>query len=417
MKGRSHSGSIKLDLEIEKLVYGGWGFGRHEGKVVFVPFTTPGDRVEVRPRVVKKNYIRASLIRILEPGSGRQIPPCRHFGSCGGCHWQHIEYARQVDAKRQVLEEILTHRFPQTGDLLMPMRASLRSYEYRSRARFQLQELAGEMRVGFFRFHTHDVEDIEMCPLLRPTLNDGLAHIRGAVQACPKHAWPRHIDAACAEEDGRWAAAETEPLEGQGLPGEEDPAAPAKTLVRTVGIFQYRFSPSVFFQANDFAVGDLVDRVSALARECGGSAALELFAGVGLFTLPLALTFASVTAVESSEAASRFCKENAAQAGLDNVRTHCADVLAWMGAAGSLAPPALDLVLLDPPRTGAGREIMRRIAEWSPETIIYVSCDPQTLARDLAALPIGNYQIDHLEGFDLFPQTYHFETVARLRRR
>jgi 23S rRNA (uracil1939-C5)-methyltransferase len=176
-------------------------------------------------------------------------------------------------------------------------------------------------------------------------------------------------------------------------------------------------APQVFFQANDFMISELVATVQELGRIPKPGSALDLFAGIGLFSLPIARGFTEVTAVESSPAASRLCDENAVNCGLYNIRVVCADVAAWMKAVASVASPSFDLVLLDPPRTGAGQEIMQRIGEWAPETILYISCDPQTLVRDLAFLPIRDYRIDFVQGLDLFPQTYHFETVVRLKRR
>jgi 23S rRNA (uracil1939-C5)-methyltransferase len=171
----------------------------------------------------------------------------------------------------------------------------------------------------------------------------------------------------------------------------------------------------VFFQANEFMLGELVATVPPLLT--GTSSALDLFSGVGFFSLPLTKRFREVTAVESNPTAHRLCLANAARAGAENLHAVCADVGSWIQAVGSIAAPAFDLILLDPPRSGAGPEVMRRLAEWGPETLIYISCDPQTLTRDLAALVPRQYRIDFAEGLDLFPQTYHFETVVRLRRK
>ncbi len=160
---------------------------------------------------------------------------------------------------------------------------------------------------------------------------------------------------------------------------------------------------------------DLAATVLGLAS--GGNAALDLYAGVGLFSLPLALRYPTVVAVEVSPLAHQLCIRNASNAGLGNLQAVCADVQRWMAAAGNIASPAFDLVLLDPPRTGAGIEVMNWLAARAPETIVYVSCDPQTLVRDLAALPAHQYRIDFIRGLDLFPQTFHLETVVRLIRR
>lgn len=413
MKKHRPSSAPAYELEIEKLVYGGWGLGRHQGKVVFVPFTMPGDRVQVRTESEKKTYLRATPLRIIKPGPGRQDPLCTYFGRCGGCQWQQLDYPRQVDTKRQILEALFRHRFPESAGMLDRVRGCPFPYHYRSRARVHVQNRRGVLKAGFFRHQSHDVEDIEACPLLRPALNDALTHIRRLLREQPPPVGPGQVDLAFSEDDGRWAMELTglKPLKEAGWRG-----GPAMRLQRRVGRFRYWVTPSVFFQANDFMVAELVEVVMDLLPASAGGSALELFAGVGLFSLPLAGRFEKVVAVEASEAASRLCQENALEASSRNLRVICASADAWMSAAGAVSPPAYDLILLDPPRGGAGKEVVQRLAEWAPETIVYVSCDPQTLVRDLALLPRSMYRIDRLEGLDLFPQTYHFETVVRLRR-
>src|SRR5947208_660614 len=168
-----------------------------------------------------------------------------------------------------------------------------------------------------------------------------------------------------------------------GRPESQSRENPETLLPRRVGAFTYHISPSTFFQANYLLLGPMVEKVRELARDAGLAAALDLFSGAGLFALPLAHQFRRVVAVEASPHASRLCERNARDAGLIHVQCICAAVTAWMKAVGSVAAPDFDLVVLDPPRAGAGNDVMQQLVEWSPETIIYVSCDPQTLARDL----------------------------------
>jgi 23S rRNA (uracil1939-C5)-methyltransferase len=186
---------------------------------------------------------------------------------------------------------------------------------------------------------------------------------------------------------------------------------------KRIGEFVYATSPSAFFQANDFLAAELVGLLRNLVKNRGTGTALDLFSGVGLLTLPLARQYASVVAIEQCPVASQLCSRNAEAAGLGNVRAICSDSARWMASVGSVTAPDFDLIVLDPPRTGAGLEVMNRIREWAPETIVYVSCDPQTLVRDVSVLPRADYRLDFVEGLDFFPQTYHFETVLRLTRR
>ncbi len=406
-----------FEVTIEKLVYGGAGLGRHEGKVVFVPFSVPGDRLLVRPVEEKKTFLRADVVRILKPGRGRATPECRYFEKCGGCQWQHIDYAGQIEAKRKILEESFYHRFPQTRDLPIIMRGCPHPYGYRSRARMQLRGLGSKAVVGFYRCGSHGVEDIESCPLFRPALNEALSSLRQFKLKVDIDPEPREMDLACSQEEDAWA---TERVGAEDSTGATPLLGTRKgtevILKRRIGEFTYSVTASTFFQANDFMVPELIALVRESAMGAGRNVALDLFAGVGLFSLPLARQFARVIAVENSSSAIRLCSLNASSAGLANLRAACADVAAWMKSEGASGKQDFDLIVLDPPRTGAGIDVMEKIREWAPAMVIYVSCDPQTLVRDLAALSPRSYRIDVVEGLDMFPQTFHFETVVRLIR-
>lgn len=390
-----------FEVSIAKLTYGGDGLGRHMGKVVFVPFSTPGDRLLVRAVEEKKNFVRARIVRIVEPGPGRSAPVCPYFEKCGGCQWQHIVYEQQVAAKRQILEELLHHRFPETHEIPISMRACPRPYGYRSRARVQVRMSEPNRVIGFFRCRSHAVEDIDQCPLFTSTLKKALDSLRRRVIEGAR--FPQEVDLLASEEEDAWACT---PATGES----ED-----KTIAKKAGTFRYSVTAAAFFQANDLMTERLIEIVRSCAKGAGSGLALDFFAGVGLFTIPLAGEFSHVVAVETVPEASRLCAINSAGAGMNNIDTVCADVLQYLESAEISPPP--DLVVLDPPRTGAGAEVMRRIRELKPRTIVYVSCDPQTLARDLSAVSPGDYRIDMVEGLDMFPQTYHFETVVRLTAR
>jgi 23S rRNA (uracil1939-C5)-methyltransferase len=404
------------EVLIEKLVFGGSGFARHEGKVVFVPFSAPGDRLVVRQVEEKKSFIRAEIVRILKHGNGRTTPVCAHFRKCGGCHWQHLEYSSQLEAKRQILEEAIYHRFPQARGLPIRMESCPQPFAYRSRARVQLRGAGEKALVGFFRPGSHTVEDVESCPLFRESLNEALGSVRQFKLKVDHDSKPQEMDIACSEEEGSWATARCgAPSADMGITtllgrrrGED------VVLRRSVGAFTYSVTASAFFQANDFMVAKLAALVQDLAKPLAGGSALDLFAGVGLFSLPLARQFAEVIAVENSALATRLCIQNARAAGFGNLQAECADVAAWIEMQERSAAGAYDLVVLDPPRTGAGPDVMKRISGMAPKRILYVSCDPQTLIRDLAAISPQDYAIRFVEGLDMFPQTYHFETVVLL---
>ena len=406
-----------FEVTIEKLVYGGMGLGKHLGKVIFVPFSVPGDRLRVHRVEEKKTFIRAEIAQILKPGDGRVTPACPHFGKCGGCHLQQLEYLRQVETKRRILEETMHHRFPETRELPIIMNACMQPLGYRSRARVQTRGTGEKASVGFFRHRSHVVEDIDNCPLLRPSLNEALSTLKQFKIKVDLDASPQEMDMACSHEEGTWATARVgaEPGYG-GLPLLGTRRAEDVILRRKVGNFHYSVTASVFFQANDFMVLELAALVHELSANKGRDSALDLFSGVGLFSLPLASQFAKIVAVESSPEACRLCASNASAAGFRNIQTVCTDAAAWMRSEGSATSNKFDLIVLDPPRSGAGTDVMEQINELAPATIIYVSCDPQTLSRDLACISSRAYRIDLVQGLDMFPQTFHFETVVRLSR-
>jgi len=418
----------------EKLLYGGDALARRDdGKAVFMPYAVPGDRLLVQTRAEKKNYIRAEILEILTPGAGRVTPACSHFGKCGGCSWQQIEYSRQAEAKRLILEELFNHRFPETKQLTITMQPCLRPFGYRSRARIQRQILNSSRRrrsggshpslqnetpiqgvfslntsdanvaVGFFRGGSHIVEDIESCMLFRPHLNDALQALRRApfeqFKTNGKNDVIQEINIAVSEEEGTWAIAK----EGDST---------GTLLRRKVCDFTYNVAAGTFFQSNDFMIDVLVSHVMDRVSQNSG-AALDLFSGVGLFSLPLARRFSSVTAVEYSREASRLCVMNAVEAGIVNIETICADAGEWLGLHSS---SRFDCVILDPPRVGVGPGVMEQVGRLACAAIIYVSCDPQTLVRDIERLDRDCWRIVSVAGFDMFPQTHHFETVVCLER-
>jgi 23S rRNA (uracil1939-C5)-methyltransferase len=403
-----------IELRIEKLVYGGDGIARHDGKVVFVPRTAPGDLVRVRIVEERKTHARGELVTLLAPGPARVEPECPLFGRCGGCQWLHIDYPAQVEFKRSILEDTVRHRLPETRGLQITMKPSPRRLAYRSRVRLHAEGTGESRRAGFFTARSRRLVDVPSCPLLQPSLNRAVAALRA--EAPRDGGLPREYDLACAEESGSWTIAERRAGDHADSPPDSSEFRPEELLVRNVRGIKYTVTAGSFFQANDSLIEDLVVRVSELAESPRNDSALDLFSGVGLFTLPLARRYARVAAVEGSPAGAALCALNASDAGAFNVQVAHSDVLGWMRQAASRARPAVDLVQLDPPRTGAGLEVMDAIVQWAPDTVIYVSCDPQTLCRDLVGLR-ESYEVDHVEGFDLFPQTFHFETAVRLRRK
>lgn len=368
-----------FEVDVEKLVFKGDGLARHGGVAVFVPFAAPGDRLRVRVTEVGRGFARAEIVEVLRPGPARRAPRCRHFGVCGGCRLQHVEYAAQLDAKAGFVRESLRRLGGIDWTAEIPVRSAA---EYGWRTRAEIQARRGH--VGYFREATHEIVDVSECPILAPAAE---AFVVGLAADPPKSA----VHVALGD-DGVVAT-------GHG----------ASVRQRIAG-FDFEFGADSFFQANRLLVEELVrEAVDGAA----GRSAVDLFAGAGLFSLPLSRTFGDVVAVEGRAATARRGEANAARNGVSNVRFVADSAENWVASARTERP---DLVLLDPPRTGVGPRGAEAVARIEAPAVTYVSCDPATLARDLAVFVALGYRLTSVVALDMFPQTYHVETVAKLTR-
>jgi 23S rRNA (uracil1939-C5)-methyltransferase len=420
-----------LDLAVDKGVYRGLGLARHEGQVVFVPRGLPGERVRARVEKVGRGFVRAGTEKVLEPAPDRRASPCPLFDRCGGCAYQHLDYAAQLRLKESVLRESLG-RAGAPWDGAIDVAASPET-GWRTRVRFHLQQVAGEWRLGLHEEGTHRVVDLDSCLQVSPPLLAAARGLLAALAAQPHLARrvPEIVLAESGDGSARVAALvwEGDPAEGSGLAALATSApwltglglAAQEDGGRYVGLsgspyveseaagLRYRAHVLSFFQANRELLGPLVARVRELSR--GSGPVLDLFAGVGLFALALAGDAPSVIAVEQDARSAEDAEANREQAGLANVRVVRADVAAALTA---LPAAGAERVVLDPPRSGAGPETVRQIAGRRPESVVYVSCDPPTLGRDLAAFAASGYAPDSVALFDLFPDTFHLETIVRL---
>ena len=380
-----------LELTVDRLANGGDGVGRApDGRVTFIPFAAPGDRLRVRITEARRRYLRASLIEIIEPGPSRVKPICPVFGRCGGCSWQHLGYRGQLEAKERILRDALTR----IGKLAavpeqIEMRGSPKAYGYRNRARVSVERGA----VGFRRRRSHEICATARCPVLVSALDDTLGELASSSQAAR----------------GDWELAAGDSGEVSLLAPDGRTLGEERIRIRVAGD-TVAISAGVFSQANIALRADLADAVHQAAGE--GELALELFSGAGFLTLGLARRFKRVVAIESHAGAVRDLRGNLRGAGIDSVEVHAAPVEdALSGASlGSLRP---DVVVLDPPRTGLPRGVASAI---TAEKVVYLSCDPATLARDLASLEQCGFGLTRVTGFDLFPQTPHVEALVVAER-
>jgi 23S rRNA (uracil1939-C5)-methyltransferase len=395
-------------VQVEKLVYGGDGLARVNGRVVLLPFVLPGEKALAESHTEKPGLVRARPVRILEKAPERVEARCPYFARCGGCHYQHAPYEFQQQAKRAILAEELRR----LGKIEAPGEIGVLSAEpfgYRNRAQLHIER----GRLGYREARSHRLCAIDHCPISSPRINETIATL---VTMLRDARWPRFVKSLEIFTDERQVqlnVLETErPVARRFFDwcAEQIPGLVDGAMDYQVGADSFQVSRNSFFQVNRFLLGPLVD--SALG-DAGGESALDLYAGVGLFSIPLARRFQEVTAVEAGASAARDLSVNAAHAGQDRLRTEHGTAEKYLESLAGTP----DFVLLDPPRAGVGALVVRRLIEIGPPRVTIVSCDPATLARDLAGLLAGGYGIEKITLVDLFPQTYHLETVVNLARR
>jgi len=414
-------------LRIDEIAAGGGGVGKLEnGRVVFVPRSAPGDVLEAEVDFSAKPA-RGRILRLIEPSPARVAPPCPYFESCGGCDLMHLELGAQASAHAVIIQRAIAHAL--SGISLPEIRVHLppEPLAYRTRARLYIRGERGRVKIGYRAPGSHALVAIDACLVLAPSLApliQELAEVlsgakgEGDVQiAFGKDALPvveiffrgelaastfAKLDAKV--EEGRWAGASVR-LEGAsqassfGDPRPQMIGADEKPL---------RFPPGGFAQPSDEGAAQLARRVDELTRDTRPHRVVELFAGSGTLSVLLARETESFLAVEIDAGAAACAAQNLALRGLD-AKVTVKDADAYE------IPRRTEVVVLDPPRAGAPGA-SRAIAASSAKVVVYVSCDPPTLARDLAVLVEGGFAITHIEAFELFPQTSHVETVVRLER-
>jgi 23S rRNA (uracil1939-C5)-methyltransferase len=405
--------SLTLDVEIERILPGGMGLAHAAGKTIFVALAAPGDRLRVTIDRQQGNVSFASIKEILEPSNVRVEPPCPYFGRCGGCDFQQMTYEAQLEAKAEMIRDCL-HRIArvETPPEIV-VQASPKEWRYRARATWQVDR--DEERIGYYERASRRVCDVVDCAVLVPDLQGTLEQVR----ATPISAFPaglKHIEVVAG------ANGLTQGFSNQSSSVHTESAAvslaPEFAQFHTsevsleVGHEAYRYNAEAFFQINQDLLAPLI---AAAVSNAKGDNALDLYSGVGLFTLPLARSFRRVIGVEANPVASRFARRNLQQAQLTSAKVATMTVTDWL-RANVATLGTIDFILLDPPRVGAESIVIKSILDVRPAQISYVSCDPATLARDLKKLFAGGYALDSIAAFDMFPQTHHVETVVRLSR-
>ena len=348
---------MSQELLIERVSYGGAGIGRIAGKVVFVPFAIPGERVLVRIVREKKSFAEAELLSVIEPSALRQEPKCKVFGKCGGCAYQHVDYGVQLAWKTEQVADLLERVGRIPSPPVVSALPSPRQWEFRNRIRVH----SAEGRTGFYSKHGHQVVDVEACAIASPEVNQQLSRLR------------------------------------------ENPPSNGETSLTT------RRGVRFFEQTNDGAAEILVELVEK-SFGAGGGTLVDAYCGAGFFGHRLASKFESVLGIESHAGA----VEKARLQADANERYICGDVAVHLSDALSQSAGNRTFVLLDPPAAGVTARVTDLLVAMPVRRLVYVSCDPATLARDLGALVRGGYTLERVTPVDMFPQTADIEVVAEL---
>lgn len=432
-----------FEISIDRLAFGGGGVGRYDGKVCFVPYSCPGDYLKVSLTTDKRSYSTASIAEIVKPSSDRVEPPCPLFGSCGGCNWQHIAYTRQLISKREIFADTLWRGARVNGDLIADVVPSAQNYGYRSRVQFKLHYAKSRLKIGFYRQETHVVEDAaDGCPVAMPVINDSLSSFRSVLKKFPDPRQLSQINIDCAgsgviavvnyignDIDGvagffKKHMSELSPVTGLYLQSGKKVALrkvygddlltyilPGKLGKQ----YQLSYKPGGFSQVNREQNIQLLELVRHFLEFKGTEQVLDLYCGNGNFSIPLAGDVFSMTGIEEYKDSISSAVENAVKNGITNSEFISADAVAGVRKLVELGRK-FDVVILDPPRSGAGDAVVE-ILKLNPDKIVYISCDPSTLARDCAAfVNSGQYQVKNSIPVDMFPQTYHLESVTLLVR-
>jgi 23S rRNA (uracil1939-C5)-methyltransferase len=412
---------------------------------VFTPFVIPGEKIEASAVETRPGFVRAKVDRVVAASPERVEPQCPYFARCGGCHYQQIDYAAQLRYKAEILRETLrrTAKFDLQNEISIH---SAEPWHYRNRTRVHVRHQP-EFALGYFRYNSHELLPVEKCPISSPLINQAIATVwaLGRERVIPEIL--HGLQFFCNHDDSRilleaYIRAESDPKDCErfatalhesllqlagvvvfATSAAEDESrqhAPLTSthadrfhafaddfLVYKAAGQDFRVSGGSFFQTNRHLVDKLVATVVADHK---GRAALDLYAGTGLFTQSLARNFDRVTAVESSPHSFADLRHNVG-ANVKCVRTTTEEFLAERAAKLKF-----DLIVLDPPRAGLGEKAAKAIAAMSALRVTYVSCDPATLSRDLRVLLESGYRVEQTHLVDMFPQTYHMETVLHLAR-
>ncbi|MBW8863513.1 MAG: class I SAM-dependent RNA methyltransferase [Verrucomicrobia bacterium] len=369
----------QISLTIHDLAFGGEGVGRIDEFVVFVPFVITGETVEAQVIEVKKNFARAKLLRVITSSPERVTPECRYFTQCGGCQYQHVSYAEQLRVKHKQISDLFERVGKISPEKVAPVAPCPAPYHYRNRImiRSQWNGPAKKLEIGFIRADNNFVQDIEECKIAEPSLNGQITHVRA----------------------------------------NPPPRGGLKVVLR-VQPENWEVPKDSFFQNNFFLLPKLVETVKDFLKDSGARHLIDLYCGVGFFGIEAAGAVESFVGVEYDQMAIKAARQNAASRKINNGEFVAAKSEDTLPSLLKKFPVDQTAVLLDPPRKGCWPSLLDLLRTTRPAQVIYVSCHPATMARDLNILCAdGVFELARVQPLDMFPQTQHVECVADLRRR
>ena len=385
----------RITIKIESIAFGGDGVGRIDNFVVFVPFSAPDDELEIEITQLKKKFLRGRILKIIKPSPFRAKPLCRYYEICGGCCYQHLSYEHQLQIKKKQVEEAFWKIGKIASPPVLEPIAAPKAYHYRGKAQYHAQNVLSSWQIGFLDVSGGNLVDIEHCEIMEETINEKMRVLRENEK----------LESIKDEQLTIWSDF---PIE---QPGKKE------SIVRVVKGENFLVPRDGFFQANLYLTDQLVDEVCRLAANNEINTLVDAYCGSGLFSIFLSSCAKNVIGIEINEKSVKYAQINAENAGVKNVKFVCGDVEDVLRK--NILPPEdkIDLIILDPPRSGCEKELLNAIVDLQPLKIIYVSCNPATQARDVKYLNEYSYNLRSLLPVDMFPQTEHIEVIGFMERR
>ena len=381
----------RATIKIESIAFGGQGVGRIDNFVVFVPFAAPDDELEVEIIELKKQFARGRIVKISKQSPLRDVPLCSYYENCGGCCYQHLNYEQQLKIKKKQVQDA----FLKIGKIVSPpvldTIASPHAYRYRGKAQLHTANEASGCKLGFLDVSGGKIVDIERCEIMEETINDQIREMRKNTKL------QREKSSLTI-----WSE----------LPG--DTLANNNQIKRTVKAKEFLVPPGGFFQANLYLTDRLVDEVCSLVMPEKINTLVDAYCGSGLFSIFLSAYAQNVFGIEISAQAVQFAQKNAESHAVRNAKFICGEVESVLPREFAAGADKIDLLVLDPPRSGCDGGVLKAIATLQPQKVIYISCNPATQARDINFLRGCGYDLLSLLPLDMFPQTEHIEVIGHL---